>query len=58
MNYDIAHALVSGALLYVTYWIIQFSGLLDGKTKGHQRLILAVIFGVVILALNLLWPSA
>jgi hypothetical protein len=58
MTYDFAHAIVSGALLYATYWAMQFSGALDGKTKGKQRLLLAVAFSIVILVLNLLWPAS
>lgn len=58
MNYDVARALASGALLYATYWLMQLTGVLDGKSKGRQRLTLAVAFAVVILLLNLVWPTA
>ncbi|WP_299423281.1 hypothetical protein [uncultured Shimia sp.] len=57
MQYDFLHAIISGALLFATYWAMELSGVLEGKTKGRKRLLLAIAFAFVILIFNLVWPG-
>ena len=53
---DWMHALATGIVIAVTYFAVDQSGVLEGKTRGRKFLILAPIYFVVILILNLLWP--
>ena len=53
---DWAHAITTAILLTGTYYILDHFGFLDGKSKLQRFFILAPVYFVLILALNLVWP--
>ena len=58
MSFDIAHALVAGALIFLTIIGMERAGLYVPHNKGGPRFswpLLVAIF-VVVLILNLVWP--
>ena len=54
---DWMHALATGLLIAVTYFLVEKAGLLEGKSLGRKLLILIPIYFVVIFILNILWPG-
>ncbi len=60
MHFDLAHALVSGALIFVTMIAMQKAGLWvphkDGGPRWSWPLFGAI--ALVIFILNIIWPSA
>ena len=56
MTIDWAHAIATAILLTATYYILDHFGFLDGKSKLQRFFILAPVYFVLILALNLVWP--
>ena len=59
MHFDIAHALVTVALVYAVIWIMHRQGFVKFRSEGGPRWswpMFGAIF-VVVLVLNLLWPA-
>ena len=54
---DWMHALATGLLIAVTYFLVEKAGLLEGKSLGRKLLIMIPIYFVVIFILNILWPE-
>ena len=54
---DWAHALVTGIVIALTYFVVEKAGLLEGKSFGMKMLILLPIYFVVIFIVNILWPG-
>lgn len=54
---DWMHALATGLLIAVTYFLVEKAGLLEGKSLGRKLLIMIPIYFVVIFILNILWPG-
>ena len=54
---DWMHALATGLLIAVTYFLVEKAGLLEGKSLGRKLLIMIPIYFVMIFILNILWPG-
>lgn len=50
------HAIATGVLISAIYWLAEQSGILEGKTRGKRLAIMAPIYFVAVLILNLAWP--
>jgi hypothetical protein len=53
---DIAHALVTGFLVFGIYAGAEKAGILDGKSLGMKLAIMLPIYFVVIFVFNIIWP--
>lgn len=51
------HAIVSGLLIGGAYWIMRGFGWFDDRSKGQRALIFMPVVFVIVLILNLIWPS-
>lgn len=52
------HAIVSGLLTGGGYWIMRSFGWFEDRSKGQRALIFMPVVFVIVLILNLIWPSA
>lgn len=54
---DFAHAIVMGLLCGGAYWAVRSMGLFENRSKPQQALIFFPVIFVIVLVLNLIWPS-
>ena len=57
MGLDFWHALITGLLVAVVFWIMHVAGLLANRTRGQKFMILLPVLFVVAVAANLVWSS-
>jgi len=54
---DLLHAIVTGLLCGGAYWAVRSMGWFENRSKVQQALIFFPVIFVIVLILNLSWPS-
>ena len=54
---DWVHAIVMGLLCGGAYWAVRSMGWFENRSKVQQALIFFPVIFIIVLVLNLIWPS-
>ena len=57
MIYQFVHPIIASILIAATYFSIEYSGILNSKSLLRRAMILVPAFMVVIILLEIFWPS-
>lgn len=57
MHFDLAHAIVTGLLVFATMMVLQKTGIIEKSEHRKFSWKAVVAITVVVFVLNLLWPS-
>ena len=55
---DLIHAIVMGLLVGGAYWAVRSMGWFESRSKVQQALVFFPVVFVIVLIVNLIWPSA
>lgn len=57
MHFDLAHAIVTVALLFVTWSVLRKTGVIEDGEERKFSWKAVIAMAVVVFILNLIWPS-